>query len=237
METLYIGICDDEDFWREHTKLSCTQAGFLSASVTYIVFSSAEEVLSYKGPAIDLLFLDIEMSGLSGIELMEQSHNTMLIRNIVFLSSHPEHVFHCFSKKTLGFEQKPLACDHALGYLQKVYESKYQNIIIFDAMNADTIVPLRDFFYLEGKSGYVEAVTATKRITLTGTLKFWEEKLSYIPVLRIHKSYLVNMHQIYSLKKELHFHNLEEVLPVGRVYRKQAAMLFSNFLLEQATTP
>ena len=108
-----IGICDDKK--NEQTQLEnlCKQY-FEKSGTEYelVKFQSAEEVVDYckhaKGERIDLLFLDIEMQGMSGIELKDRILKEDAVWRIVFVSHYKEKVFESFGLKTLGFVVKPI---------------------------------------------------------------------------------------------------------------------------------
>lgn len=106
-----IGICDDERTSIEQVKKCCEnvcQENRIEYSIC--IFHSGEEVLQYCGDTdearIDLLFLDIEMPGISGTELMEQVKKKYQIWRIVFVTSHLGCMQEAFSQKTIGFLSK-----------------------------------------------------------------------------------------------------------------------------------
>ena len=68
-----IGICDDEVAYRENLKTICWYyLRTLDQEYEFAMFASGEEVLAYQGDMIHLLFLDIELPGMDGMQVMEQ---------------------------------------------------------------------------------------------------------------------------------------------------------------------
>ena len=107
-ETMYIGICDDEIKCAEETRECCEKVRKeLNQKFEYQMFRSGEELLIYEKD-IDILFLDIEMQGMNGIDTMKLLESRDNIKNILFVSSHPDYVFDTFGVKTRGFICKPL---------------------------------------------------------------------------------------------------------------------------------
>nr|MCR5461198.1 response regulator [Acetatifactor sp.] len=68
-----IGICDDEEAYRDRIKTICSEyLAEREMECQFTMFSSGEEVLAYQGDRMLLLFLDIEMPGIDGLEVMEK---------------------------------------------------------------------------------------------------------------------------------------------------------------------
>ena len=98
-----IAICDDAPITQSTLKKYCMDAG--ESDIT--LFSCGEDVLAAE-EAFDLLFLDIEMNGLNGIEVMrrfEMTHSHMMI---VFCTAHPEKSIETHGKNVINFLTKPV---------------------------------------------------------------------------------------------------------------------------------
>lgn len=102
-----IGICDDEPYWREMLiKSCCVFLNDCGQKYEIVEFSSGEDVLTYDGHEILLLFLDIEMAGISGIDVMDKIRDNSLFWRIVFVSSHDELRWDTLDIKTLTYISK-----------------------------------------------------------------------------------------------------------------------------------
>ena len=107
-----IGICDDHKKERDIIFEYCER--FFSKNEiehTYVFFSKGEEILNYcneQNERIDLLFLDIEMEGISGIEVKDKVVKVEQVWRIVFVSSHLESMRYSFGTKTIGIQYRRL---------------------------------------------------------------------------------------------------------------------------------
>ena len=105
---------------------------------------------------IDLLFLDVEMSGISGTELLEQVKKKYQIWRIVFVTSHLESMQAAFSQKTIGFLGKPVNDKEVEKKILEVQEDMMGNVqlrFIGDAGEPVSML-VDDVFYLQGERSY-----------------------------------------------------------------------------------
>ena len=106
---IFVGICDDEEAYRMQIRTICKD--FFDAQkqeFRFVEFSSGEEVLAYRGDKIHLLFLDIEMPGTDGLEVLTKVRRNDRFWRIVFVTSHKELRWETIDLKTLAFLEKPL---------------------------------------------------------------------------------------------------------------------------------
>ena len=225
-----IGICDDERMSIEHVKKCCEtvcQENRIEYSVC--IFQSGEEVLQYcrdtDKARIDLLFLDIEMPGISGTELMEQVKKKYQIWRIVFVTSHLGCMQEAFSQKTIGFLSKPVTVEEVSKKILEVYEDLTENVQLrFTGDRGDPIAVLTDdILYMKGEGSYtriyVRQSGSVQGILISKTLGTMEKELEKLPFIRVHKSYIVNVTKIRYLNTEVHLLECETRIPVGRFYK------------------
>lgn len=166
-----IGICDDNQPDRDYVHRCCEE--YFSERETeheYLFFESGEEVLSYcekeDKDRIHLLFLDVEMSGVSGIEVKDSIIHNEEIWRIVFVSSHKENVFDSFGIKTIGFVAKPYGQQEIHKWINVVLQNIKENILI-KLEGADSpqkeYVHREDLLYLKAAGNYVEAYVRNPR--------------------------------------------------------------------------
>ncbi|MCR5754711.1 MAG: LytTR family DNA-binding domain-containing protein [Acetatifactor sp.] len=234
-----IGICDDEKVCCDMLVQQIEECfKDIDGDYELICFSSGEEVLDYQGEQIHLLFLDIELKGVDGIQLMKRlAHDSRVLR-IVFTSSHQELVFDAFSTKTIGFLSKPIKNTGVLKFIQKVRAELDNNRIITFVSGKQTIYKgINDVICLEGEKNYTYLYSADAegdRILVSGSLKYWQEQLNHSSVVRIHKSYLINHQHVQQWDNGyVHMDNGMR-LKIGRAYLKQATDSFHRYLQEIA---
>lgn len=232
-----IGICDDDKGVREKIESYCREYEKINGcSFQYSSYESGEEVLlqAKEGKEdIDLLFLDIEMKGIDGIEVMKQIKNLSFVWRIVFVSSHEESVFDVFSIKTLGFVRKPFSYEDIAKWLQEAYKKYKEKVVVEFNMNGEKkLVAAEDIIYLSGEKNYTTVVTTKERFIVYGNLKAWEEKMRKINIIRVHKSFLVSLMHIKGIKDSISLLNQTDLIPIGRKYKEQCKQLYTNYLFQ-----
>lgn len=234
-EKIIIGICDDEDYFRHQVKMYCES--YLDSryeNYEIVIMHSGEEVLQYQGEQIAILFLDIELKGMDGISVMQELLNKNYIWRIVFISTHEELVWDTFSIKTLGFERKPLQEERIGKYIQTALNELQKDVVIrFKKNDEDAYVKLSELYYVEGNANYIEVHTKSKKHLIAGTIGEWEEKLQGTSVVRIHKSYLVNLEYAQIKGQKAQIDEVAVELPIGRKFKNLVREKYDNYIMER----
>ncbi|MDZ4793739.1 MAG: LytTR family DNA-binding domain-containing protein [Bacteroidota bacterium] len=183
----------------------------------------------------DLVFLDIEMPGLSGIELLKTVKDHISIA--VFVTSHPEFALEGFELSALDYILKPVTADR-FSYTAKriadywdmkqksaAYEVLFEkeSLTIKDG-HTQVKLPQEDIIYLEAMQDYTKVVTEKKNYLTLTTLTGFLEKFSNNNFLRVHRSYAVAVKKI----KELHHNKIvcgDITIPIGKTYRSAVAQI------------
>lgn len=222
MQKIVVGICDDEASQRENIQKMCEDY-FVEQDIRYkcICFESGESVLAYQGEIIQLLFLDILMSGMDGIQVLRSVESMDHVRQIVFVSSHEDAVWDAFGRKKLGFERKPVARERVEKWIKTAMLETQDNLVIeCSTISGNQWVELDKIYYIKAQKNYVNFCTSDNSFLVTGNLKSWEEKLKVGCMIRVHKTFLVNPICISSIGKEVLLKNGSKI-PVGRQFRTQ----------------
>lgn len=237
-----IGICDDEVFHREHIKELCEQYfAEYPQEHKYIEFASGEEVLKYEetaansGSKLHLLFLDVEMGELDGIELLRKVEDADWIWRIVFVTSHDEVMQDAFGIKTMGFARKPVEYRQVEKWIITAIRENKENVMLeYASGTKQGYISLEDIYYLEAEGNYTKLHKKDEMILINENLKQWQKKIAMLPFVRIHKSYLINM--LHVKRWEASKVTLENgvKLPVGRKYTKTAREQYLSFVKKQA---
>ena len=230
---MVIGICDDRREEREYLQALCeAYADNKKEICEYVLFSGGKEVLEYcmdsENSVIDLLFLDIEMSGMSGLELRAAVAKEEKIWRIAFVTSHMESVLDAYGIKTIGFVPKPPTYELVEKSIQIVAEELKENVTIEIVRDKDDVlqIELNDIVYLKAAGSYTEIYTydALQKnesyILSAKKLGDIEKKLSGLSIVRVHKSYLVNLEHVLDAEKSVKLRDIEDELPVGRNYKE-----------------
>lgn len=199
---IHIAICDDNQkcIGETHTLLERLQEKY-HYDLQIEEYSSGTELLTDMGQGTDfeLLYLDIEMEGMGGIETasrIRQKDNRMLI---VYVSSHEEYLRELFETEPFRFLSKPIAEEQFEDvFLKAVRRISSQLNSYFHFQIGKTVVKVlaRDILYVESAKRKVIVHTVAHTYEYYDKLDRVEEKLGKMRFVRIHKAYLVNMDNI-----------------------------------------
>ncbi|MES2456442.1 MAG: LytTR family DNA-binding domain-containing protein [Bacteroidota bacterium] len=176
---------------------------------------------------IDLIFLDIEMPEMTGIELTKNLVGKDII--IIFTSSKKEYALEAFELNIADYILKPFTPARflqAVSKAQAIFDSKNQTVqydkdeflFVRDA-NITRRLKLDDIFYAEAMGDYVKFYTKEKMFAIHGTMKAAEERLLKDNFIRIHRSYIVAVGKIDTLQDGGIIIN-GKFIPVADAYRK-----------------
>jgi DNA-binding LytR/AlgR family response regulator len=184
--------------------------------------SSAKEALNVLlKERIDLIFLDVEMPGMTGIQMMESINNNET--QVILITSKEEYAAKAFDKDVTDYIVKPITEERFLKAVLKA-KKKFDSRVIFEdrdiffkVKNSRMVkVNLKDILYIEALTNHVSIYAANhERLIIHSTLKAIENKLPAKNFLRIHNSYLVRIDKISALEGNCVVVN-KKLLPVSR---------------------
>lgn len=184
---------------------------------------------------IDLIFLDIEMPKLSGIEFIKTLKTKKEIKFIIITGT-KEYAVESYELDVLDYILKPLHFDRFFKALNKYYlyssspESiiKYPSNLIVPETNPFIYVKenkkiiklfLKDILFVESIKNYIRIVTLHKSVITKQSITYFEELLPSDSFIRIHRSYIVSISKIEAFTAtDIEIGNKE--LPIGRSYKK-----------------
>lgn len=230
-------IVDDEFLARQYLKDYVERISFLELVGDYDSPLMILEPL--KQNAIDILFLDIQMPDISGIDFIKTLHTQPYI---ILTTAYKEYAIEGYELNVADYLLKPISFDRFLKAVNKVTdrlrkEGKFDAGVDEAPVLEDTYMTIRadrkwykihydDLFYIEGQKAYVTFHTRNKKITALFSLKDLEDKLPAGMFIRIHKSFIVSVRHIETLEGNL-IGICGQKLPVGSSYRTQVDNLFS----------
>lgn len=221
-------IIDDEPAARSVLEKYIAQVPYLHHASSCMNAVDALEKLR-KEP-VDLLFLDINMPGLSGIELLRSMNSRPLV---IFTTAYSEYALDGFELDAVDYLLKPIAFGRFLKAVEKARSrggtanEKTSEIISVKADGKWYRIPEEDILFAESSGDYVCLHTIEKKLTFYETLKNFQSRLSPEHFIRIHRSYLVNLHHVQYLEGNML--NVEgHSLPVGATWRDDVRSRFSD---------
>lgn len=219
-------IIDDEPLARFHMKELADQIDFLTVEGTCATALEADTVVREK--EIDLLFLDINMPYLNGLEFLEQLENPPLC---ILTTAYSEYALEGYRLQVVDYLLKPIAFNR---FYQAVNKAQQQFIISekmkknsFDdpflyVRQSDTFVKVSwvDILYIESMQNYTKLHFKDKSLVIHQTMKAIEESLPTEHFFRIHKSFLINITHIDMISGGRLFINKTE-LPISRTRKEE----------------
>lgn len=191
-------------------------------------FSNAIEAYNYlQAYPVDLIFLDIEMPEMTGIELTKNLSGKEAI--IIFTTSNKEYALEAFELNIADYLLKPVMPARflqAVSKAQAILESRKENVevtkdefLFVRDSNITRRLKLDDIFYAEAMGDYVKFYTKEKMFAIHGKMKTAEERLPKDHFIRVHRSYIVSVGKIDTLQDGGIMIN-GKFIPVADAYRK-----------------
>ncbi len=230
---MHIAVCDDEikiqeeiiAFIQKEFPLHKTSA--FSDGQTFISFFKAR---AENQP--DIVLLDIDMPGLSGMDVAAALTSEKVHTLIVFVTAHDELVYDSFKYHPFAFVRKKFLEEELRSVLadcEKEIEGRQQRFVF---QNGTQMVNLAqsEILYFEGQANYLAIHTSGGEYKMRSTMTAVEEELKVRDFLRIHKGFLINLEHVRILKTEgLELDN-GEVLPIGKSYSDAAKKAILRFM-------
>jgi len=220
-------IIDDEPLAINVIESYVDKIPWLNLTGTYTDPLEALEALSKK--KVDLIFLDIQMPELSGIELIESLKTAPAI---IFTTAFRNFAVEAYEMNGLDYLVKPIKFPRFLKAVDKYLESSQlpgiPHIVstevepgkpaFFIKQGHEMIrVDLVNVLYIESLGDYVKIHQENKTLVVKSTISFLENELETKGFLRIHKSFLIPLSRIESFSKNF-LQTREREFPIGRTY-------------------
>ena len=230
--TFNIAICDDVELWHQEIADSCMHFfDNKKVGMNFYSYYSGEEIVDEHSREIDVLFLDIELGELSGLDAMRQIEKMSNIKTVVFVTGHPEVAGCAYGFKPVGFITKPIDKDELQAKLGEIYSRIIPETIISFSDNSRTYhFRKSDIIYVEADSNYCIIHSDRGTVVISCTLKKCEEILQGLPFIRVHKSFVVNLDYVKNMNStEIKLHN-DERIPIGRRHKDEVSKNYQQYL-------
>jgi len=220
-------IVDDEQQALELLTTYCKQAEQLHLVGSFT--DPIEAMLFVNDNPVDLLITDIDMPGISGIELRKS-----LLQSIttIFITAHSEFAIDGFDLEAVDYLLKPVTFPRFLKAINKVSQTKIatershsafaqsaaRNFIFVKVDGARVRIDVMDIQYIESQGDYVLIYLKTKHYMVLQTLTSIEQSIQNPLFVRIHRSFIVNLTHVDRVEKDhLYINNID--LSIGKTYR------------------
>nr|WP_294943575.1 response regulator transcription factor [uncultured Mucilaginibacter sp.] len=209
--------------------------------------NAVEALSSLRSGQIDLLFLDIQMPKITGIDLLK---SLSVKPKVIFTTAYREYAIEAFDLDVVDYLLKPISFERFLRAVGKVYTFKtpdepvgtdynllhdYNASYIFLRAEREMVkVYLKDILYIESLRDYVRVKTTDSQIISYNKISYLEQKLPENKFIRVHRSFIVAFDRILTFTPNaLKLSNM--LIPIGRNYKSETIKALNryNILFEQ----
>ncbi|MCK5067698.1 MAG: response regulator transcription factor [Bacteroidales bacterium] len=221
-------IVDDEPPARE---LIASYISRLNDLVLVEQCGNALEAFScLQNQTIDLMFLDIQMPKMTGLELIKSLHNPP---KIILTTAYKEYASEGFDLDVLDYLVKPIPFERFMRSVAKYHqytnrtveeaplESTYDRAYLFVKVNKEQVkLYFKEIIVIESMKDYIRITTHDASFVTYSRLSYMDEVLPETRFVRIHKSYIIALSEVKSYRNDSVTVG-DSTYPVGRIYKKR----------------
>lgn len=228
-----IAVCDDEAAIREqmHTYLESLDPVF------QIVYLESGEALLTSPISFDIIFLDIDLKGLSGIDTARKLRQKNKTVKIIYITAYEDFRDYAFSVHAFGYLVKPLKKQAILQVLKEALayakEEQLGPILRFQTEEGILELPVSGLSYFEYECRKISMHTDKGIYHLRETLSALTERLADMGFASPHKGFLVNLSHIQSIRGYELLLTDGTVLPLSQKRSAQFRQLLTRYLAQQ----
>lgn len=194
-------------------------------------FSDAIEAMDYlKSESVDLIFLDIHLPKISGIDLLATMQH---LPSVILTTAFPDYALESYEFSVVDYLLKPFSFQRFVKAVSKVptntqTEPKQEAPVDSPSFRKEFFIKsgyehikiaVDDIRYIKSDADYTEVFVSDKKYLSSESLRFWLENLSPDQFARIHKSYIINISKIEKIVGNLVYLPDKIEIPIGRAYK------------------
>ncbi|RPD50121.1 DNA-binding response regulator [Hymenobacter sediminis] len=236
--TLRCLVVDDDPLALQIVENCIASTPFLVHAGSHSSAISAAEAL--RTQPIDLLFLDVEMPLMSGLDLLRTLQNPPLV---ILITSSKSYAVEAFEYEVLDYVVKPISYARFLQAAQKALttheahlnpaldtiEAPTNTEFTFVKVDSKLVKVLFDEVrYVEALGDYVHIVTGKSKLIVYSTMRAVEEKFPSTLFVRVHRSFIVNLKRVQSIEDNTVVIN-DKHIPIGQTYQREVFQRLNRF--------
>ena len=217
-------IVDDDDITRMEVEKLVAKTPFLNLIKSCSAAMEAFNVISQE--SIDLIFLDVMMPEMTGLELMKSLYKER--PHVILMTLNKEFALEAFDYDVTDFLVKPISEDRffkAVAKAKRIFDNENKNSISkpFIFAKVDTLlvkINTKDILYIEATGNYISVYTDKDRFVIYNSMKTMMEKLPEKDFVRVHLSFIVRIDKISQVDGN-HIVINRKLIPISRKYKDE----------------
>lgn len=199
-----------------------TLKGTFSNAIDAMTFLASPENLG-KTKSIDLIFLDIHLPKISGIDFLKMQQNPP---NVILTTAFADYALESYEFSVVDYLLKPFSFQRFVKAVSKVpikitETTSSQRKDIFIKSGYEFIkIKIDDILFIKSDADYTEIMVDEKKYLSNESLRYWNETLDNQQFVRVHKSYIINTQKIKKIVGNQLFINQKMIVPIGRAYKE-----------------
>ena len=191
------------------------------------VFSDALQAMIFlKSEPVDIIFLDINLPKISGIDFLKALPNA---HNIILTTAFPNYALESYELNVVDYLLKPFSYERFVQAVNKVSSNKTINNLddstevkeLYIKSGFEHVkVIVDDIIFIQSDADYTEIMTSKKKYLSSEPLRHWLEILPSSQFLRIHKSYIINCKKIEKFSSNSVYLPKANKIPIGRAFKE-----------------
>lgn len=219
-------IIEDQPPAQRILKKFIEDMGTLNHTATFSDAISAMEFL--KTTSVDLIFLDIHLPKMSGIDFLKTINNHP---QVILTTAFPDYALESYEFDVVDYLLKPFSFQRFVKAVSKIknvnnpISTKTEELFI--KLGHELVkINTAQILYIKSDTDYTELFLENKKHLSAEPLRYWEETLDKQQFIRIHKSYIVNTTKIDKIARNQAYIKGNVKIPIGRVYKDKFMELF-----------
>jgi len=218
-------VVDDDEMSRLLISKFIDQTDFLNvAQVLDNTIDASNILIGEKNNDIDLVFLDVEMPEMTGLELSKSLQNTY---PIIFITSKKDYAIEAFEDSAQDYLVKPVEYTRFLKAARKVLDQREKELKFAEKENHIFVksdsrfvrIPFDELLFVEALADYVIFNTNKGKFIVHHTMKGIEKRLPVSSFSRVHRSYIINRNKINHIE-DFNISLGNKMIPVGASYKE-----------------
>lgn len=216
-------VTDDEPFARKGLQSYVEKIDFFE--LVAVCEDAIQLNTNIKQNEVDLIFLDIEMPYITGIDFLKSASNPP---KVIFTTAYEQYALQGYELDVLDYLLKPISFERFLKAANKAFdyfkskETGADDVMFIKAGNKLEKIRFDQIYFIEAMENYVSIYLSEKKFVVHSTLKSIQQQLPVASFIQPHKSYLVNINAIQSIEGNiLNIHEYQ--VPISK-YQKEEVM-------------